>query len=1004
MKYQQLKPRPGDTLRQLVRTATDKNTVPHGVKTITPGEGLELVAPTGHTTFWDGETARIWDERITTGTTAIEETRTRLQEYQLRLDEAAGRIEDTEQQLTEAAGRIEDAQQQADTTAGQLEQTRAQLDTTAGELATLQTTVGSVSAAASAAQEQAAGAAAAADTANEAAAAAARTADTLAAKLDAALADKPGLIIDSSFEDPTNWDAGYGAYITDHPAAASGTKVLVLPWENTNPSATKAVHAYSNNSEQVVAGHTYRLTAKVRSAGPVAADASVNFVIRRRDTGSPIYWTVTPRPPANLGDLGTNADGMTLFQATWTAPEDGQLTEFGIQARSLSSDLLVDELQANDVTAEASLALAVEDAKQAAEDAARDALAAMAAANQAQESADGKTVTTATTSGPAGVGLTAGDTHLRMSKLTPGGTVEQAWRWTGVEWADYQVGSDFVAHLDVGRLTGVFADISQHLRAGAITTDLLTIGLGNNLVPNGDGQAQEGWESFGWNRSGPETNNGYPGSFWLQAQNYGQTAPFPITPGEHAWRLSVKGSVAGSRYYVQLRCRGKDGNLTPAPYLVSNAIAPTGGAWETKEGTVTVPPGTTAATLYVYANHRNGVVDDTAYQWFTGVALQQAVGGNAIVKGTITGEHIEGQSVAARVAEFIQVKATSVEVTGELAARVARAMTTETKQLVVTGDAVIQHATLLGTTVAEELNVNKLIRGRDAIIDGSLDVVQLNVTGDMAAKLVAAMRTETKELVVTEDAVMQHATVIGQLVTGELISERADIEDLAARMVTSGLLQTDQAANRGVKITTAGIRGWNTAGAETVRLNGSNNLLQGTFQTGTTGARARIASNADAAFIAVHGPKSDTDHGSIVYNAPDNNALNSYFDVMGIIDYSGNRNNPALRLFPGRGTFAFQGRWAQDTDPVKFVLLSNFTGLRAGEYARITVPYSSPFPTNNSRRWPMTSVETRNGADVIATVVSQTAEDITINVVNKSPSISTGVLYVRIATFNVGQF
>lgn len=380
-----------------------------------------------------------------------------------------------------------------------------------------------------------------------------------------------------------------------------------------------------------------------------------------------------------------------------------------------------------------------------------------------------------------------------------------------------------------------------------------------------------------------------------------------------------------------------------------------------------------------------------------------------------------------------------------LAAKVAGFLTISAMTGVFTKSLTAQDAALLGTTVADTLNVTGMLRGRDAILDGTLDVAQLNVTGAMSAKIILAsdvnarrgfftegltaqdaallgttvaeklvvtdafsarvvnaMTAQTKQLVVTEDAILNRATIVQSLVTPELISQKADIGDLAARMVTSGKLQTSTAANRGVKIDNAGIRAWDDTGQQTVQINGRSNLVQGAFRTGTTGARIGIDSNADSAYMDVYGPNSDKDHGSIIYTAGDTGPLNSSLTLMAMGSYSGDPNNPALRLFPLRGTFAFQGRWARDTDPMKFIVLINNTGLSAGQYNTIDVPYGTAFPTNNALRFPFVSVESANGADIMATIVTQTDKMIRINVINKSGSKGSGALVVKIATFNVG--
>lgn len=149
--------------------------------------------------------------------------------------------------------------------------------------------------------------------------------------------------------------------------------------------------------------------------------------------------------------------------------------------------------------------------------------------------------------------------------------------------------------------------------------------------------------------------------------------------------------------------------------------------------------------------------------------------------------------------------------------------------------------TAIGDVAAAQINERHLIIGRDAIFTGTVDVVQLNVTGDMAAQIVSAMSVATKKLVVTEDAILNRATVVQSLVTPELIADKIDVNTFGARLVTSGAIQTDPATNRGVKINSAGINAWDPNGIQTIRLNGSDNLLMGQLATGSSNAgRIRV--------------------------------------------------------------------------------------------------------------------------------------------------------------------
>ena len=114
--------------------------------------------------------------------------------------------------------------------------------------------------------------------------------------------------------------------------------------------------------------------------------------------------------------------------------------------------------------------------------------------------------------------------------------------------------------------------------------------------------------------------------------------------------------------------------------------------------------------------------------------------------------------------------------------------------------------------------------GRDMIVPGTIDVRRLNVTEGLAAQVVRAMSTETKKLVVTEDAILARATVIEGLAASEVVAQK---------MVTSGMLQTTKEARRGVKITRDGIAAYNHLGEQTVKIDagGNENEFRGTFHT-----------------------------------------------------------------------------------------------------------------------------------------------------------------------------
>ena len=68
-----------------------------------------------------------------------------------------------------------------------------------------------------------------------------------------------------------------------------------------------------------------------------------------------------------------------------------------------------------------------------------------------------------------------------------------------------------------------------------------------------------------------------------------------------------------------------------------------------------------------------------------------------------------------------------------LAARVVQAMDLETKKLVVTDEAILNHATLIGQTVVDDINIQGKLVGTDGVFTGTVDFENVNVTGELLA-------------------------------------------------------------------------------------------------------------------------------------------------------------------------------------------------------------------------------------------------------------------------------
>ena len=400
-----------------------------------------------------------------------------------------------------------------------------------------------------------------------------------------------------------------------------------------------------------------------------------------------------------------------------------------------------------------------------------------------------------------------------------------------------------LVNFDAGYITSGFLDVTKRVRAGAIHADKIFVGIGDNLMPPLSMTANYGGGLIGNNLS---ATGGYTGgvSIVLPAgtagigsylSNTGQGGDYliKVNPGSNL-HVSVwvkPGTPAGRpTIYTRFINSATQAWSFGTPSIIYKDGLPAG-EWYNLTGEITPPANfvydRVLIGLYANGNHGEMVFSDPA--------VRELKDGSLIVNGSITGEKVNAESVAAAVGTFVKVNAENVTVTGELAARVVNAMTAQVKNLVVTESAILQHTTLLGETVAEQLNVTKKLVARDAIVDGTLDVAQLNVTEAMSAQIVSAMSLESKKLIVTEDAILNRATVVQSLVTPELIADRINVNSLGARLVTAGAIQTNTAANQGIKISNAGIIGYAADGKQTMNIDGKTNKIVGEFYTGFYG-------------------------------------------------------------------------------------------------------------------------------------------------------------------------
>ena len=1022
MRYQNLKPSLPDTLRALRTEVTKGDTVPHGVKTVTPGEGLQLLSGDGSEIFWDWATAQDYNDRITAGSAALAEAEANLAQTRLDLDAAAARIDTAEMELVaadakitaeqtaraQAVSRLEGVDATLQAAQGVLESKAAQaatdlvgldsrlstartdLDAAGTKLAGLETTVGSVSAAVTASEVKTAEALAKAVLAQTSADGKNRITRSVSP------ASGPGLAVGDTHQVMSSMGGGGrvvrqqrwdGATWQDETLSHQMLSSVDLGTATVGLLDGQYIKAGSVTTDKVVVGAGENLlpdSALLSETVSAARTLGTGWrIIPRASDGVRVLTTNSAtRTDAVLTDTATGwiqVDPTGKYQMTLTV---GGPNQVGVYLRLLFSDGSTG-FGTTETRLDVSGGLPVYRVEW--DLGAQGQPVAIRPYVRRYETPAGATnfyTQVATLSLRRKVNSVLIEdgaiTGEKINAQSVAAAVGQFIDLTATTINVDQLRATGTATIGTAVVDRIWADL---FTSHKVTTEELVVGSGTNLIPNGWGEKGNvtgtGWEAFSISTDSA-TNAGQPAAVSLGAsESQSAKVSFPVKAGtEYHFSVWAKANLAGSRFYLQVYT---DAGST---YLVSGDVVPNG-SWKEYTVSYTPPAGSSKVThITVYALHSSGTQSVDGLQWFGAFTLTEKTTAVTIADGAIT--------------------TPKLAVTEEMSARIVNAMSLTAKTGIFTDGLTAVDSTLLGNTVAQALTVTKLV-ARDVIATGTVDVAQLNVTAALSAEVVRTMSVETKQLIVTEDAILNNATVVQSLVTPQLIAEKINAQSLAADMVAAGLLQTSTAPNAGVKITGTGIKAWNALGDQSMNFDGKNNYMIGELSTAPDKQRVRLRSSGSIAAADFFGSNNTVDHLGIWHQSDAGSRTASRIIAQNELSWS--RDNPGMILFPLRGDFSFNGRWARNGDSVKYFSAVNYNGLAPGAWVDLTYTYTTPFRTTYVERAPFVSVEARSGAECVAAIKSQTETKITVRVTNKSNNASD-VLYLRGMTmaFNTVEY
>src|SRR5699024_8946315 len=313
------------------------------------------------------------------------------------------------------------------------------------------------------------------------------------------------------------------------------------------------------------------------------------------------------------------------------------------------------------------------------------------------------------------------DTWFRMSSMGSGGRVVSQWRWNGVVWVSTVVDNAVIANLDAGKITSGFID-AERFKAGSISASSIAVGDFSNLATIDPIRDVNVARPSNW---ATETVDGYitpkaTSQNYLMFKDRTDTVPFK---GGDRLRIEFK-AVAEVDGDALIRLWGypdvADGS-TSGVVGVSGDIVHIGTTEQSFTAYITIPETfgvekTLRSWIFGLGSyggsdlHQVGVRDVTAYR-MTGATL--------IEDGAVTTDKLLAGAVTAE----------KITVTEALSANIVDAMSVNTKKLVVTEEAILNHATLIGDTVVDNINVTGKLIGTDGVFTGTVDFENVNVTG-----------------------------------------------------------------------------------------------------------------------------------------------------------------------------------------------------------------------------------------------------------------------------------
>ena len=498
-------------------------------------------------------------------------------------------------------------------------------------------------------------------------------ADKAQAVVDAKIAAGSNLAVNGSFDSmpitspPLGWPTRTLAVVqASATTARSGTNVIKCsPTTATNSSAFTDWGAsatgrtyyveYWIRADQAIIAANNGLELGMYVSALTAAGTTVNTPVLGSSAAGSLY------PKVYLSDLSTTA--WTKFAQIFTIPTaDTVQARGGFRVPALATagnTFEIDGFRYIDITEAKGALDAAAVAQARADEAFDDAFDAYELAGLAQSAANGKNNIYYAAAKPAGSGFADGDTVF--IRTAPGAPITEQWKWiktgpaTG-SWNQETLGHQIIASVDLGKATvGELNGI--YVKAFSLRADALKVGSTANMHPDPKVIDTAGWTSGAFSFGAIGTGKNGQGSILVAASAsqvgsyYGQNDVERRVPvrANSSYRISawVKAAVTipvgGVAIYARLYpVDGSAFSFTTPGNISNNATIPAN-TWTEVTGVVTT--GALDAGLVLGMFKQAAMTAETR---FSDPAVEMMGVGRLIVDGTIQGNHVQANSIAAK--------------------------------------------------------------------------------------------------------------------------------------------------------------------------------------------------------------------------------------------------------------------------------------------------------------------------------------------------------------------